>query len=177
MFICLGWGSLVWNPGDLAIRGTWNSGGPKVKVEYARVSKDGRLTLVLDDSFSTSPTLWAEMRVDSVSDAIESLRKREGTATKFIGSWRLGDSSPPSISNLHEWAVAKRADCVVWTALPPKFNGTNGRIPSLEEELEHLRALNAPASGEAEEYVRKTPAQIRTPYGAAFEESLGWTQD
>ena len=46
MIVCLGWGSLIWRPGDLPV-GDWRDDGPEIKVEFVRESTDHRLTLVL----------------------------------------------------------------------------------------------------------------------------------
>jgi 1-acyl-sn-glycerol-3-phosphate acyltransferase len=43
----LGWGSLIWSPGNLKIDREWHEDGPFLPIEFARVSQDGRLTLVL----------------------------------------------------------------------------------------------------------------------------------
>jgi hypothetical protein len=43
----LGWGSLIWQPRELRISlPIWKTDGPELPVEFARVSMDGRLTLV-----------------------------------------------------------------------------------------------------------------------------------
>ena len=47
MIVCLGWGFLIWRPGDLPV-GDWRDDGPELKVEFVRESTDHRLTLVLD---------------------------------------------------------------------------------------------------------------------------------
>jgi hypothetical protein len=44
----LGWGSLVWDQRVLPTESEWNSEGPRLPIEFSRVSQDGRLTLVID---------------------------------------------------------------------------------------------------------------------------------
>ncbi len=43
--VCLGWGSLVWKPCVLRCKGDWHGYGPELPLEFARVLRDGRLTL------------------------------------------------------------------------------------------------------------------------------------
>lgn len=45
----LGWGSLIWDQRDLPISGDWQLGGPALPIEFSRISRDGRLTLVIDE--------------------------------------------------------------------------------------------------------------------------------
>lgn len=171
---CLAWGSLVWDSRDLALSSPWYEDGPNVPVEFARQSGGHRLTLVLGQLFQAAPSLWAWMDGEDLDRAIESLRRREGTATRRIGVWRTEEKAPDLIPDLPAWAVAKGADSVIWTALPPKFQDEDGRVPSVDEALEYFRSLDQEYQQGAEEYVRKAPEQIRTPYRAEFERHLGW---
>lgn len=171
---CLAWGSLVWDPRDLPIASTWYEDGPGVQVEFARQSGGQRLTLVMGASFQAVPSLWAWMDCSKLDDAIEGLRQREGTVARRIGFWSVDDDMPKYIVDLPSWAAEKRADAVIWTALPPKFQGSDERIPSVDEALEYLRSLDDESRQGAEEYVRKTPTQVRTPYRNEFERQLGW---
>jgi hypothetical protein len=40
--VCLGWGSLIWDPRELPIAVEWQTNGPLLAVEFARQSKKGR---------------------------------------------------------------------------------------------------------------------------------------
>ena len=100
MIVCLGWGSLIWDPRSLKISGAWREDGPSIGVEFLRQSMDGRLTLVLDSASKENPAFWIRMDCDSLTEARESLRDREGTSIKYIGSWELGQDAPASIPGL-----------------------------------------------------------------------------
>lgn len=85
--VCLGWGSLIWRPETLPIRSGWSEDGPCLPVEFARQSRDGRITLVIVPGVRSVRSLWARMSVDRLEVAKEALRVREGnTAMRNIGS-------------------------------------------------------------------------------------------
>src|ERR1017187_2142050 len=73
----LGWGSLIWCPGSLRIKTRWRSDGPKLPVEFARISGDGRLTLVILPTAEDQPVHWALSEFESVDDARRNLKERE----------------------------------------------------------------------------------------------------
>src|SRR5260370_8605222 len=76
--VCLGWGSLVWRPRDLPVRGIWFADGPFLPIEFARQSSDGRITLVLmTDIFPFVRSMWTLMSVASVKEARKALGTRE----------------------------------------------------------------------------------------------------
>ena len=47
-------------------------------------------------------------------------------------------------------------------------------MPTYEQLKSHLDALDEEARGRAEEYVRRTPSQIRTPYRLKLAADLNW---
>ena len=115
---CIGWGSLVWNPGDLRCVGDWQTDGPVLPVEFARTSQDGRLTPVLTEGATPVPTLWVKVDYASGQAARDALRVREGTASRFIGLWPgPAPSHRVGAEAIASWAADRKLDAVVWTAL------------------------------------------------------------
>lgn len=151
---CLGWGSLVWDPRELSIRSAWFEDGPFIAVDFLRQSKDGRMTLVLDNSATPVRSLWAQM------DA--------------TGSWSVGSPSPVHMVDLDAWAQARGVQHVVWTALTAKFGGED-RTPGEQEILGYLRGLTGAARDNAERYIRRAPRQIDTPLRRRIVAELNWS--
>lgn len=177
---CLGWGSLIWDLRELPVQRQWHQDGPFVKVEFARKSSDGRLTLVMVDDADAVPvrSLWATMAIDNLKLARDALKKREGAKDEcHIGDWSAGQQAPTAIPTIANWAKAQGVDAAVWTALPPKFEGNNevSKMPSPDEVISYLTGLRGAARDNAERYIRLAPRQIDTPYRQRIEAELGWT--
>lgn len=172
---CLAWGSLVWDPRNLIVDLPWKDDGPTLPVEYVRQSNGNNLTLVMIDTGALVTTLWTTMGVANLSEAVESIRFREGKNLneKHIGRWP-SEKAYPFSEVISAWAVAKKLDGVVWTALPPRFAKTDYRVPTAEEALSHLSGLSGEEAIKAEMYVRRTPLAIRTPFRTLFEKEFGW---
>ena len=177
---CLGWGSLIWNPGDLPLSSGWYSDGPQLPIEFARESRDGRMTLVLVDGFRKSPSLWALLTTDDIENAKSALAQREGVSqgnVKYsIGYWdsKSGNSHGKCAEAISNWAIAKGLDGVVWTNLKCGFQPPKDVVPEISSVIEHLNSLAPDKKTVAEEYIRNGPAQVRTEYRDAIETELGW---
>jgi hypothetical protein len=173
---CIGWGSLIWDPRDLAVRGGWFGDGPLLPVEFLRQSRDGRITLVLSETAEPVRTLWCLMSVCSLADAARSLRQREGIpdhCKQGVGCWPSEERRHAFSQAVESWAESLCIDAAVWTTLPPKF-GKDRREPSSDEVVRHLQGLPEDRRRLAEQYVRRAPVQIDTAYRRAIEKQLGW---
>lgn len=174
---CLGWGSLIWNSGNLPIQRHWFNDGPMVQVEFARKSSDGRITLVLTPDAVPVRSLWAVMDSTELEQAKKSLSEREGINYEnhpdWIGGWVDGMQNPEMISDLAQWTASRGIDGVIWTALPAKFNEI-GVVPSEEQIVQYLRSRLGQDREIAKEYVERAPKQIDTAYRRKIEAELNW---
>lgn len=178
-FACLGWGSLIWCQKALPVTGSWQIDGPELPVEFARESKDKRMTLVICEDVPAVRTLWASLDVVTLADAKKALAVREGIGENnirhSIGYWSPDARSKGSAADtVAAWAAARNLDGIVWTALKPRMGGVQ-RMPAMDEVIGHLRGLTGAERDVAEEYVRLAPRPIATTYRRAIEETLGWT--
>lgn len=180
---CLGWGSLIWDAGGLPVRGPWFADGPFLPLEFARQSRNGRITLVLAPGRPLVRSLWAMLAIGNLNDACAALAEREGMPAsnlrRHIGVWTRNDPPPADdlVGRIESWARQRDLDAVIWTALPPKFRGQSDRVPSPGEVVAYLESLTGEEREKAEEYVRKAPRQIDTDCRRYIEARLGWTPD
>lgn len=173
----LGWGSLIWKTNGLPIRGDWHQGGPDLPIEFSRVSRDGRLTLVIDH-IAVVPvrTRYAISARSRIEDAIADLAAREETSLRYIGSVvaASGDCSPATTQDekavcarVLAWCKATGTDGAVWTALPSNFQERTSKPFSTENALEYLEALPAEAKSAALHYIKMAPEEVVTPVRTA----------
>ncbi len=180
--VCLGWGSLIWNSGELKIpKSKWNVGGPFLQIEFSRISSDDRVTLVIDENAEVKEVrvLWAKLKnVNNLDDAIYLLAKREGTKCKNIHYSINGkihkDVSGRNKKKIVMWQERKKLDVVIWTGLKPK-NRSGNRRSSVDDIIQHLNSLDQCDKKRAEEYIRRTPIQIDTIYRKRIEAEFNWT--
>ena len=137
----LGWGSLVWNPGDLLVRGEWFKDGPFLPIEFCRQSDNDRLTLVISPGKPELRTLWALSSTTKLQEAVKSLQAREGLSgthvDKNTGVWPTDPKYSAASPSIAAWAKDKALDAVVWTALGPRFHKKD-RCPSAQEAVRQL---------------------------------------
>lgn len=175
----LGWGSLIWCPGSLQMNSFWHRDGPALPVEFARISQDGRLTLVIHPGSADQRTLWAAAASEDINAVRQNLREREGTDLGHIHSATVGGQVSNGVSNearetITNWLGNHRelAGCV-WTGLASNWNEKQRSNFSAESAVQYLRELQDPSR--AQEYIRNTPAQIQTEVRAAARAHLRWS--
>lgn len=169
--VCIAWGSLVWDPGVLRCVGDWQIDGPTLPLEFARVSRDGRLTLVLTPGAAPVPTLWCELNYHTGEAAQTALAGREGAALHAIGLWPGHlPRHATGYAEIAQWGAARGFGAVTWTALRPRFDGVDGAGPKdAAAAASYLGTLTGDALVRASEYVRRAPDQVRTGFRAALE--------
>ncbi len=177
---CLGWGSLVWDPRELPVRSAWFDDGPWLPVEFARQSANGRITLVICGVEHSVRAYWSLLAVSELETAKAAFAAREGIKARYVeqhvGFWEAasGRSNGAAATTIARWAQDKALDAVLWANLPIGFIGRRGQVPPADEILHYLRRLPPVPGKLAQQYIRRTPPQIDTPYRRRIEQELGW---
>lgn len=168
----IGWGSLVHHPeGDptrgqkpLAKVGEWQRTGPVLPVEFSRISEGRHLTLVIDPVVGRANTTFViRSQFDSLNDAANNLRDREGCGRSKIGSMLRSDLVPLGCAGgaIHTWLQGTDFDGVVWTALGPKF--LPGQDYSAATGEAYLETLQGEERKRAYRYIAEAPDEVTTP--------------
>ncbi len=171
----IAWGSLIWDKRELPIIGEWQKGGPVLPIEFSRISSDGRLTLVIDDKNGVPvSTYYAQSGSTDLMQAVEDLRKREGSpkemigvASKTINNRRLG------YEIIHAWAVDHGWYAVIWTGLPSNFEEKRHVPFTVQNGLDYLKTLESEKLNKAMEYIDLAPEQVDTPLRRGAVEKTG----
>lgn len=178
----IAWGSLVWRPTDRGVTlrlrtpDDWRTDGPHLPVEFARISRDGSLTLVVVPGYTNRVrTLWSVSAHHDLNEAIRNLAGREGITENLEAIHGVLQSGLPIGSvdrdiatTIHSWLLKHpRLDAAIWTGLGT--HPTTWRDHGYEEgftpdnALLYLRSLRGDADHPAFDYLMKAPAQITTP--------------
>ena len=173
----LAWGSIVWDRQQLGILADFEPNGPCLPLEFCRISRNGRLTLVVDEAFGAPcVTYSATSAFDNLDVAIENLSNREcmpnfkGVGFTIPDCGRQSASAierhPQVTKNITEWAKANGFDAAIWTALGSNFPEKTGEPFSVEVAIRYLErndildvALN---------YIRRAPVEVQTPVREAI---------
>lgn len=174
----IGWGSVVWNPGSLDLASLWHKDGPELPIEFARLSGNGTITLVVTHIWGTPVrTYWAKSGKTCMDKARLDLQARERTpdianiggvtaSGEIFGRVRFEQVG----QMIYPWLLDRNLQGAVWTGLREKA------LEQLtdEDRIEWVEGLPVDADSQIELYVRRAPLQVRTPVREWFTEQFGW---
>lgn len=170
-----GWGSLIWQPKELNYSKEfgWKIDGAFLPIEFARISNNNRLTLVITPHGTEVQTLYTLSNSKTIDEAILDLAVREGCGKKNIGCYNkikneFSDINFPFKEKIKKWIDKTDFDAIIWTNLKENWQ------EKTKDRIEYLKSLKGETKNLAEEYIRKTPEQIRTEYRLKIEDELNW---
>ena len=174
----LGWGSLLKRPDELSIRGEWHNDGPRLPIEFARISKGGHLTLVIAPRRRLIRTYWALSGHNTLTDAIDNLANREGTSDLENIGYVNADGGqrarfPTYIPQLRAWMKRRSLHAVIWTDLEANFQEKREKKLTTKAAVDYLRARAPSVRAKAADYVQIAPPQSRTQLRPHLEKELG----
>lgn len=184
----LGWGSLVWDSRILTLAGPFKPTGPELPLEFSRVSRDRRLTLVIDEERGTPCTTYAAPSIHTdLDEAIDNLRRREDmpgpSGIGFVDVYAhtssdvAWDRHPRAITAIETWAMRYGFRAVIWTALDSNFHEPDmAGVPfSIDAALAYLAALDRERLDGALRYFRNAPPEISCALRTAVDRR--WPRD
>ncbi len=182
----LGWGSLLWCPRKLETVGEWQPDGPRLPIEFARISgeKATKLTLVLLEGVEPIKTYWIRSAKSRLDEARENLRVREGKGldlgdigyiTRDACGWFVPFAQIERL--LRDWLRRKAyLEAVIWTGLRSNFEEKCRKPFSVENAVAWLRDLIATnQQAKAEKYIRCAPPQTDTEVRRQVRKCFQWT--
>lgn len=190
----LAWGSLVWDRRSLKVVGDFTPSGPRLPIEFCRVSGDRRLTLVIDEALGAPCITYQALSFcPDLDAAIRNLWGRESgpdqplpadleaqTTVGFVDLAAGARSAialeryPGSVEIIGSWADASGYDAVIWTSLTSNFAAPEkANEPfSVEAAIRYLDGLDKLSFARALHYIWNAPAEVQTPVRAAVD--LRW---
>ena len=176
----LGWGSLIKQPKRLPLQGGWKSDGPVLKIEFSRISNDGRLTLVIDPLGSEIKTYHARSARTELDDAICDLMIRERTSKENIGicsknkEQNCSKNHPNILPVVQSWLDQRDdIDALIWTDLESNYRKKR-KVDFVESDaLAYLDNLSPICRAHARDYIIQAPEQTQTKFRKHLQ-SKGW---
>jgi TonB family protein len=117
-------------------------------IEFARISSDKRLTLVIHSGSPEQRTYWALSEFGDLKAARANLQARESTASKHIHSLVADDQkkeavNPEISARIREWLKAHlNLEAAIWTGLPSNWEREQqGRKFKAEDAVQYLSEL------------------------------------
>lgn len=179
--VLLAWGALVWDAEGLDLRdGVWREDGPLLPVELSHINGERILVHALHRGAEPVPVFWTYMGTELMGEAVWSLSQREGAKPENVGFLDLETNEhwcrtvDECLDTIRDWALARNREgekigVVIWSDLRPNFERKSRRELTPENVLAYLSKLRPETREKARDYLRKIPAQLRTPLWAAID--------
>lgn len=172
------WGSLYWDKRNLETTDEWFFDGPVLPIEFARISSGNRLTLVIKPIFDNVTTLYAISAHNTLAEARENLRIREGTENRnnigFIdfttNTQQVRQTNAFIIDVLRQWNTGRNFDAIIWSDFSPRFTDAINQQFTLQNAITFIDNLPEAEKRSALQYIRNTPQQITTRFRNAIEQ-------
>jgi len=138
---------LIWVVG-FRLKTKWRCDGPKLRIEFARISGDGRLTLVIHPGVVEQVTYRAVSEFEELSAAKSNLKNREHA--KGVRHHGMSMSDEPvekrdtAGTNIRCWLEEKKkdVDAAIWPGLPSNWEKKrNGNAFSPAHAVRYLEGL------------------------------------
>ena len=176
----LAWGSIIWDRQNLKVLDGFKPTGPRLPLEFCRISSDGRLTLAIDETVGTACTTYSGTSAfKNIDAAVENLRERENMpGPKGVGftvlrprkqSQTAVERHPAAVRAITEWIAASGFDAAIWTALASNFAEKTSKRFSVKTAIHYLENLDGEKLSRALRYTRDAPAEIQTPVREAVD--------
>lgn len=172
-YAVLGWGSLIWDLEILTphVRLPWaRSGGPRLPVEFSRISPKRKNGLVLcldaDAGATCATSAVLSVRTD-LGAVIADLAARERASTGRIGGVCLETGAvhgrAPVTDIVRDWCREAGWTGAVWTDLPANFAEKTGTAFTLARAVAYLKTRTGENLDEAVRYIEEAPCETDTP--------------
>jgi hypothetical protein len=155
-------------------------------IEFARISADGRLTLVIHPGSEEQTTYWALSEYRDIEGATQDLKEREGCSRERIAWMRTDDASGEDAIKvkIKEWLRNKiDVDAAVWTNLRSNWRDKTCQEFNAENAVRYLEEVERRQQEAAEllkrtrGYVRNAPEQIQTQVRQRIRQRTGWADN
>lgn len=188
----LAWGSLIWDRRALAIATDFEPVGPHIALEFSRISRDDRLTLVIDEAHGSSGVTYATLSAfDDLDAALENLWVREGSQGEALpkevrthgrtGWVEVGSDAhsqlamnrhPKAVTAIKDWATENNYAAAIWTALGSNFHDSEKAAESfsVDAAIRYLDRLDKLSFARALHYIWSAPPEVDTPLRRAVNE-------
>lgn len=188
----LAWGSLIWHRRELAITKDFKPLGPRVELEFSRISRDGRLTLVVDEAHGQPCVAYAALSAfDNLDAALENLWVREGSqgeplpkdvrahgrtgwadVSSDTQSQKATERHPKAVAAIKDWARENNYAASIWTALGSNFHDSKKAAEpfSVDAAIRYLDRLDKLSFARALHYIWSAPPEVDTPLRRAVNE-------